>query len=77
MDQIVYCVWSLGGGVDGLDQSDKPRIVAASFHKDEMQKYCGRWNESQPRAQVLNISEARRRALSKLDPIDLLVLGLN
>lgn len=75
-DRIVYVLVTEPGGVDGRDFEDKGGDVrAASYDKGVLEHYPNRpWCRLE--ARVVNIEDARRSALHKLDPIDKLVLEL-
>lgn len=73
-DQIVYLRISKGGGVDGLDHTDKGgKVLQASFSQSDI-KLDG-WSSLEKR--VVTMREARKEALDKLNPLDKLVLGLS
>ncbi len=73
MDKIVYVSKSIAGGVDGLDRSDKGGVIyGASFEKGRLKDGPG----SKVEAMVINIDEAKRSAIEKLNAVDRLVLGL-
>lgn len=74
-DQIVYSVVSKGGGVDGMDRSDKGGVVKSiSLDKKAMLKELSPWHELQ--SQIVDFDAAHVEALKKLTPLDKLVLGL-
>jgi len=76
-DRIVYTVRTAPGGVDGRDHTDKGgTLVAASYYKSDVAKYE---NDTRYRVKpiVLNLANARAKALAKLDPIDRLVLEID
>lgn len=76
-DVIVYTLLSKGGGVDGRDHTDKAgKLMDAAYYRQTLEKSGNRaWGDIVPT--VVNLKEARRKALDKLDPIDKLILGLN
>ena len=76
VDKIVYTLIGKGGGVDGMDRNDPPgQLMDASFSKsDLLENQNLPWGDIKP--QVVNLKEARKKALAKLDPIDKLVIGL-
>ena len=74
MDKIVYTLVTNGGGIDGLDFTDKGgKIIAVSFSKEALQH-----NKNKPwcsiKAEVIDTDQVRKQALAKLDMIDKLVL---
>lgn len=76
-EKIVYKLISKGGGVDGRDHTDKGgRLVRAFLSRHEAETCSlAPWCEIVP--EIVNLSAARAAALSKLNAIDRLVLGLN
>lgn len=77
MDKIVYIVWTSGGGVDGMDRSDKSKPRFASFDKQVAESELGHWDRKELEKAVIDVEAARKEALAKLGPVDRLVLGLN
>lgn len=75
-DTIVYTLISRGGGVDGRDPTDEPgRLVGAFLAREEAEKAPSRlWCDVVP--QVVDMNEAKKAAVAKLDPIDRLALRL-
>ncbi len=75
-DRIVYVLISNGGGVDGMDRSDKGgAIMDASFNEEEVKKNPNLpWGTIKKR--VYNMKEAKTKAMRKLNKVDKLVLGL-
>lgn len=72
-DIIVYCVVSKGGGIDGMDRSDKGgRIKSASFDKAEAEKACDAWSHVQ--ARVVSPNAIAFAALGRLDAVERLCL---
>jgi hypothetical protein len=74
--RVVFLVHSAGGGVDGRDPSDKPRLVWATYDQEAAQKCCEKWNVKEPKVEAVDVNEAKRKALAKLSELDRLVLGL-
>jgi hypothetical protein len=74
-DQIVYTVVQPSGGVDGMDPKTYPKqILFATLDKQVAQNnHHGRYEVEK---QIVDFDEALKAALSKLNPIDLLVLGI-
>jgi hypothetical protein len=76
-DIIVYQLVSKGGGMDGMDSSFKGGTITAAYftrYEAEGSKNLP-WNNIVPI--VVNIKQAKKAALDKLNPIDKLVLGLS
>ena len=75
-DRIVYKLISRGGGIDGRDHTDQGGELRAAFwSREEAEKAPNApWCKVEP--EVCNVEALRRYALAKLNPIDLLVLGL-
>jgi len=73
-DRIVYKVVSKGGGVDGMDFSDKGgHTKYASFDRSDAEKHVDGWSEL--RVEVIEHYEKRsERLLKDLDPVDRLIL---
>jgi hypothetical protein len=74
-DRIVYLVLSAGGGVDGMDNTDKGgTLVSASFDKAATQGKYGIDCRYKIEPQVVDVEVARNEALAKLSQLDRLVL---
>ena len=74
-DVILYVVVTQPGGVDGRDHTAKGGTVKfASPSKAEAEKHKDNWSTVETR--VINFKNAVNHARQKLDPIDLIVLGL-
>jgi len=75
-DRIIYKVVSKGGGMDGMDHTDKGgKIKFASFSYDEALAKVTPWDTLEK--EVLEFDKAKRLAMKKLDGVDKLVLDLN
>lgn len=75
-DVIVYALVTKGGGVDGLDPSDRGgRTLAVHRTKTDAEK-DNRAPWCVIRAEVLDINAAKRAALLKLSPVDRFALGV-
>lgn len=75
-DKIVYSVITQGGGIDGRDPSDKPRVKLCSFDKEFAESKITVWDQKELKTEVVDIKKAKVAALKKLSPLDKLVLGL-
>lgn len=75
-DKIIYLLISKGGGVDGMDFTDKGgQMRAAAFDRETLEKHPGKpWADIE--ARVVDVEKTRKAALAKLNPLDKLVLGL-
>jgi hypothetical protein len=74
-DQIVYLVLSNPGGIDGRDTSDKGGTIKfASFVKLEAENNTDKWSTVTPK--IVNVETQRAETLKKVNPLDLLILGL-
>lgn len=77
-DRIVYRLFTLPGGVDGMDSSDKgDKMVFATFYRSEAESKKTAWH----RMDMIAISgdelkELRNKALNSLDPMERLAIGL-
>ena len=69
VDTIVYTVVSNGGGVDGLDHSDKGGQVTNAFLTREEVEKCANlpWGKVVPI--VMDLEKTAKDALDKLDPV--------
>lgn len=78
-DQIVYQVVTNGGGIDGMDRSDKGgQIKFASFDRTEAEKHVTPWDTLKLAAfSSKELLDIKKKALKKLDGIDQLVLDLH
>jgi hypothetical protein len=76
-DKIVYVLVAEGGGVDGRDFNDRGGdIIGASFEKTDFHGHKNRaW--AKVKTKVVDVEVQRRVAVSKLDALDKLVLGLS
>jgi hypothetical protein len=74
---IVYTLVSKGGGVDGMDRTDKPgKLMSAAYDRETLEKSGNKpWGDIVPI--VVDTEAARVKALVKLDPVDKLILGLS
>lgn len=71
-DRIVYIEMRNAGGVDGMDHTDKGgKILRASF-KDTLTP--NPWTRIA--RVVVGVEAQRKNALSKLNPVDKLILGI-
>jgi hypothetical protein len=74
-DTIVYTVVSKGGGIDGLDHTDKGGKVMGAYlqRTDIPKKYrVEGWYEVKP--EVIDLAAIAKRTVSKLDPVERLAL---
>ncbi len=73
-DTIVYCLIAKGGGVDGMDHTDKGgRITKAYLTRTQAEKDGNLpWNTIEPR--VYDLDEELRKLLRTLDPVQRLAL---
>ena len=77
MDRIVYVLVSTGGGVDGIDSTDKGgQDLEAFFDIDSAQK-SPKFHYARIDKRVVEVEDARREAIKKLNAVDQLVLGVN
>lgn len=76
MDIIIYCMITKGGGVDGLDYTDKGRkIIECSEDKNKLLKSKNLpWCVIEPIVTDKNM--ARKTAIAKLDAVDRFILGI-
>lgn len=74
-DLIVYQVITNGGGCDGLDHTDKGgTLVTASFDKAVVTGKYGKDERYRIEPKVIDLEQAKRAALAKLNPVDRLAL---
>lgn len=80
MDTIVYVTYSTGGGVDGLDHTDKGgNMTGAYLDKRDTEKHMIK-AYNVVKAEVHDLDEVRKSVLRKLSPLERLALekaGLN
>jgi hypothetical protein len=77
-DQIVYQVVTKGGGMDGMDHTDKGgKIKFASFDRAEAEKQVTAWDELKLVAMSgQELLDLKKKVLAKLDGVEKLVLEL-
>jgi hypothetical protein len=75
-DRIVYTLVTRGGGIDGMDHTDKGgQVVFATYDRKQAEAHSSKpWCELVPI--VVDVHAGRRTALAKLSPVDKLVLNL-
>lgn len=72
-DTIVYTTVSNGGGVDGMDHTDKGgNITNAFLDKNKAQEYNKGYNKVVPI--VVDLHETAKKVLSSLSPVDRLAI---
>ncbi len=72
-DVIVYCVVSKGGGMDGMDRSDKGGLIkSASFTEAEAREACDAWSDVL--TLVVSPNAIAFAALDKLNAVERLCL---
>lgn len=76
MDRIVYVLVSTGGGVDGLDHTDKGGQDLEAFFDIESAEKSPKYHYAKIEKRVVEFDDARKEAIAKLNPIDKLVLGV-
>lgn len=80
MDTIVYVTYSTGGGVDGLDRTDKGGQMTGAYldKRDTEDHMIQTYNVVKPEVHDLDV--VRKAVLRKLSPLERLALekaGLN
>lgn len=77
-DKIIYQVISKGGGMDGMDHTDKGgQVQFASFEREEAENKITPWTELKLIAMSgKEITELRKKVLAKLDGTEKLVIGV-
>jgi hypothetical protein len=77
-DQIVYQVVTKGGGIDGMDHTDKGgKVKFASFDREEAEKQVTAWDDLKLVAMSgKELLALRKKVLAKLDGTEKLVLEL-
>lgn len=63
----VYAVRTKGGGVDGMDHTDKPRDKDVYTSCEEAERYITPWDEEDPVPRLLDVKKIRAQALAKLN----------
>ena len=76
VDRIVYTVVTTGGGVDGMDHTDKGGlIVLATFNKEEAVKRIGLDSRFKLVPTVVDMDDAIRSVRAKLTTYDRFILA--
>ena len=72
VDTIIYTLVTKGGGIDGLDFTDKGgNVTHAFFTRGEAERHPNRpWCEIVP--EVVDITAVAKRRLQSLDPVSYL-----
>lgn len=77
MDRIVYVLVSTGGGVDGMDHTDKGGQDLEAFFNIESARKSPKFHYARIDKRVVEVEEARKEAIAKLNPVDRLILGVD
>jgi hypothetical protein len=72
-DIIVYELWTKGGGVDGMDFKDKPKLKSVFLDRTEAEKKVDGWHELKVKV-IENVEAERVKALERINPLDLFLL---
>ena len=73
---IVYLVNHKPGGCDGLDHTDKGGLVKAYYLRPDAEGYVKTDTRYEILPTVVDVDKAQHAAIAKLNPLDLLVLGI-
>ena len=68
-DSIMYLVKSKGGGMDGLDHTDKGGLILfASTNRGHAASKVGPWSKMEP--VVVDLTQIARKVIAGLDPLE-------